>query len=274
MLGTPRSSRADSRGTCEVRGEGVSGVSREEQEQEAHFDAWQEAYERHYDDQWSARMRRRFYMEPALRGFDLAGRQALEAMCGSGQSTGFLLERGALVTGLDISAAMMESFQRRWPACRAVTASVLDTGLPGASFDFVLVVGGLHHVHPYVKDAVREIGRLLKPGGVLAFVEPHAGSLPDLARRAWYKRDPLFLANEASIDVRKLVRDFAADFELLHEEHHGGPGYLLVINSLILRIPHALKRWYAPPMILVDRLLDPFLGRRLGCFVVVQLRRR
>jgi SAM-dependent methyltransferase len=252
----------------------VSDLHAEERRQQQHFDTWQAAYERHYDDPWSARMRRLFYLEPALRGVDLRGRRALEAMCGSGQSTGFLLEKGAEVTGLDISPAMMESFARRWPGCRAITSSVLETGLPDASFDFVLIVGGLHHVHPYVRDAVREVARLLKPGGVFAFVEPHAGSLPDLARRVWYRLDRSFLPNERAIDVERLAADFAREFELLDLEHHGGPGYLLVLNSLIFRIPHKLKRWYAPPLILLDRVLDRVLGRRLSCFAVGRLRRR
>jgi SAM-dependent methyltransferase len=252
----------------------MSGMNKEEREQQAHFDAWQEAYELHYDDRHSAEMRRRFYLEPAMRGLDLAGKRVLEAMCGSGQSTGFLLERGARVTGLDISPAMIASFCKRWPQCEAVEASVLESGLPAGSFDAILVVGGLHHVHPGVKGAMREFARLLAPGGTLSFVEPHTGSLPDLARRLWYKADRSFLPNEAAIDVPRLARDFAADFELLRVEHHGGPGYLLVLNSLIFRIPHAWKRFYAPPLIRLDRLLDPLQGRRLSCFAVGQFRRR
>ena len=252
----------------------MAELSREEQEQREHFNQWQNVYEEHYDDKYSAQLRERFYLEPALRGVDLKGRRALEAMCGSGQSTGFLLERGAEVTGLDISPAMMGAFARRWPGSQAVTASVLETGLQEGSFDFVLVVGGLHHVHPYVKDAVREIRRLLKPGGVFAFVEPHTGSLPDLARRVWYRLDRSFLPNERAVDVERLVRDFAGDFELLHVEHHGGPGYLLVLNSLIFRIPHRFKRFYAPPLIWLDSVLDRVLGKRLSCFVVAQLRRK
>ena len=41
------------------------------------------------------------------------------------------------------------------------------------SFDCVAVVGGLHHIHPNVKAAVREIHRVLKPGGHFCFMEPH-----------------------------------------------------------------------------------------------------
>jgi SAM-dependent methyltransferase len=107
---------------------GMAELSREEQEQREHFNQWQNVYEEHYDDKYSAQLRERFYLEPALRGVDLKGRRALEAMCGSGQSTGFLLERGAEVTGVDISQAMMGAFARRWPGSQAVTASVLETG--------------------------------------------------------------------------------------------------------------------------------------------------
>src|SRR5436190_12565984 len=91
-----------------------------EREQSEHYDRIQDTYEAHYDDPSSQRYRRRFLYEPLLGGIDLSGKRVLEAMCGSGQVTGFLRERGASVTGLDISARAVSSFRERWPGVDAI----------------------------------------------------------------------------------------------------------------------------------------------------------
>ena len=49
-----------------------------------------------------------------LEGLNLAGMNVLDAMCGSGQTTEYLLARGATVTGLDISNQVVEIFRARW----------------------------------------------------------------------------------------------------------------------------------------------------------------
>ena len=122
-----------------------------------------------------------------FRGVELAGKTVLEAMCGSGQTTSFLLSKGATVTGLDVSEESIASFRARWPSCRAIRASVLESNLESEAFDLIVVVGGLHHLHPHISAAIVEFRRLLKPAGFFCFVEPHRGSLPDWVRRRWYR---------------------------------------------------------------------------------------
>src|SRR5690606_6885651 len=110
--------------------------------------------------------------------------------------TSALIDRGARVIGLDISEVETSEFARRWPGQTACCASILETGIASSSVDCVVVVGGLHHVQPRVPEAIIEIHRILRPGGHFCFVEPHTGSLPDLVRRIWYRRDGYFGANE------------------------------------------------------------------------------
>src|SRR6266568_9192792 len=85
--------------------------------QGAHYDRLTELYEENATDPATRRYRRRFIDEPLLRGIDLVGANVLEAMCGSGHSTGFLLEHGAHVTGLDVSQEAIELFKSKWPQC-------------------------------------------------------------------------------------------------------------------------------------------------------------
>ncbi len=177
------------------------------QMQRAHYDRIAEQYQEHYGDFYSLQYRLRFINKPLFAGIDLEGKDVLEAMCGSGHTTEYLLSRGARVTGLDVSSRELGAFQRHWPDCASVCASILESGLPDNHFDCVAVIGGLHHLHPHLGEAVDEIHRTLKPGGYLCFAEPHKQSLPDLVRSYWYKHDQLFAHNEASIDLERLKKD-------------------------------------------------------------------
>ena len=103
-------------------------------------------------------------------------------------------------------------------------------------------MGGLHHAHPRLDETVAEIHRVLKPGGYLCFSEPHLGSLPDVVRKLWYRVDPLFLSNEASLDFARLKRRFAGSFTFGPDHYLGNLGYLLIFNSLVFRVPLWLKR--------------------------------
>jgi SAM-dependent methyltransferase len=185
-----------------------------------------------------------------------------------------LLGRGARVVGLDLSESQMQLFKRRFPQCAAVCASVTDTAFADASFDHVVVMGGLHHTHPKLEETMVELHRVLKPGGYLCFSEPHVGSVSDVVRRIWYRLDPLFISNEASLDFERLKARFAGAFDFGEDHYLGNIGYLLIFNSLIFRVPLWLKRAYAPPLMHVERALSVFQNRRLSCFCVSQWRKR
>jgi SAM-dependent methyltransferase len=241
-----------------------------EQLQKEHYDRISSAYEAHYSDAASTEYRRRFIYDPMFAGLNLAGMQVLDAMCGSGQTTEYLLAHDAIVTGLDISTEVIDSFKVRWPACHAERRSLLHSGFADNSFDCVTVVGGLHHIHPNVIAAVQEIQRILKPGGYFCFMEPHSGSLPDIVRRFWYKHDHFFSDNEASIDLERLERDFSLRFTPIRVQHLGNIAFLLVLNSLIFRIPVPAKRFYSPALLALESAINKLQGKLTSCFVIAQ----
>jgi SAM-dependent methyltransferase len=245
-----------------------------EQLQKLHYDKIATEYENHYDDPCSRRYRDRFFHLPMFEGMNLSGKKVIEAMCGSGPTTQYLISRDAEVIGLDISEEAIKSFNERWPECRAVCASMLDSGLDSNSYDAVAIVGGLHHLHPDVNAAISEIHRILTPGGFLCFVEPHQGSFPDLIRQWWYKHDSLFADNEEAIDLSGMKREFASRFIFHRELYLGNAAYLLVLNSMVFRIPLKLKRFYTPLLLSLESLISPFQGRVLSCFVVCQWRKK
>lgn len=242
--------------------------------QAAHYDRIAGQYQIHYGDFYSRQYRLRFINQPLFEGLDLQGKNVLEAMCGSGHTTKYLLSRGARVTGLDVSSEEICAFQQHWPDCGSVCASILDSGLPDNHFDCVAVIGGLHHLHPNLSGAIQEIHRTLKTGGHFCFAEPHNRSLPDLFRAYWYKHDHLFARNEASIDLPDLKKEFSKHFSFRSESYRGNIAYLLVLNSMVFRIPWTLKRLYSPALLKIESLFDGHQGQRLSCFVVSQWQKR
>lgn len=115
----------------------------------------------------------------------LDGRRVLDLGCGKGRFSARLQERGAVVIGLDVSAAMLaeaEGLDRVRGAARR---------LPFADgvFDAVVAVEVFEHMADADVDvALAESCRVLRSGGVLAVIDKNAGSwnagrpwLPSLA---------------------------------------------------------------------------------------------
>lgn len=249
-------------------------VTASEARQREHYEELGEAYQLHYADKWSLRYRDLFLHGPMVNGLELDGVRAMDAMCGGGYAARYLMERGAHVIGLDLAQAQVDAFTANLPGVEGLCASILDTGLESESLDLVVAVMGLHHLHPHLDAAIDEIHRLLKPGGVFAFCEPHTGSMLDILRRRWYAVDPMFAEEEASVDMPKLKQAYAQRFTFLSERYMGSVAYLAVLNSMILRVPLSLKPFYSPWAIWLEKQLNHILPTFLTCYVCCQWRKR
>ena len=239
--------------------------------QREHYNRIAAAYEAQYGDPDGLAYREQFLYEPLFASLDLKGRKVLEALSGSGHATEFLLNhKGATVTGLDISDEAIESFKARWPGCEAICSSITKSGLADESFDCIAVVMGLHHLHPNLGDALREIHRLLRKGGTFCFAEPHKESSFNRLRGMWYRHDSLFAENEESLDIEDLKREFTDLFEFKCEKHVGSVAYLLVLNSMIFRIPLWLKRLYSPVLMRLEKMVSGFHSQSFSLAVICQ----
>ena len=242
--------------------------------QKEHYERIAADYDTHYNDLYSQNYMRRFVFEPMFEGLELNNQSVLEAMCGGGQATPFLLSNGARVTGLDISPQQTMNFKRRHQKADILCGSILNAGIASESFDTIAVIGGIHHMPPFCNESILEIHRILKPGGHFCFMEPHNESFAERFRQEWYKRDPLFAKNEAAINMTGLHETFKDYFSFKHEHYLGNFGYLFVLNSMVFRIPPKFKSIYSPTIILTEAVFNKILGKPFSCFVVAQWQKK
>lgn len=109
-----------------------------------------------------------------------AGGRILDAGCGAGLLSADLLERGFTVHGVDVSQKMLDHAartfaERGFPSERYELSctDLLEARLPEASFDGIAALGFLQY-QVDEPTALRELKRLLKPGGVLVVTGPNS----------------------------------------------------------------------------------------------------
>jgi SAM-dependent methyltransferase len=117
-----------------------------------------------------------YYERPAMLNLagDVHDRRILEAGCGSGPLMAALRDRGAIVTGFDLSAAMIELARRRLGEDADLTVADLAKPLPyaDAAFDDVVASLILHYLQDWT-EPLAELRRVLKPGGRLILSVNH-----------------------------------------------------------------------------------------------------
>jgi len=102
---------------------------------------------------------------------DLAGKSLLDAGCGSGWFSQAAHRRGARVTSLDVGIELLRETLRKAPVT-AVIGDALQLPYRDQSFDIVVSSEMIEHTSaPH--QAVREMGRVLKPGGALVLTCPN-----------------------------------------------------------------------------------------------------
>jgi ubiquinone/menaquinone biosynthesis C-methylase UbiE len=107
------------------------------------------------------------------------GQRVLEVGCGLGTDGAQFAKAGAIYTGVDLTEAAVELARRRFElfdlpgTFRTADAENLD--FADESFDIVYSHGVLHHT-PETERAVREVHRVLRPGGVAKVMLYHRDS--------------------------------------------------------------------------------------------------
>jgi len=127
--------------------------------------------------QWD-QMQQSFFSEAVReKAYAVAGVQAGQTAADIGAGTGFisegLLRRGLRVVAVDQSAAMLEEMQRKFASFVGIDYRLGEADslpLPVGTVDYVFANMYLHHVVS-PPAAIKEMVRLLKPGGKLVITD-------------------------------------------------------------------------------------------------------
>ena len=206
---------------------------------------------------------------------DKAKGRVLEIACGTGLDLGFLAECADEAVGLDGAQRPLRVAERRLGARTNVRFSVGDAArLPfrDESFDGIWCIGALHHM-PAWRQAVAEVGRVLRPGGTFRF----------LVYRRWALQTLIFAAGHAlrPLAKRRLRSDKAvgrrtasiAEFTLLPVVHLlPEQTWLREVRTNGMQIKHVERRdaWFPLDRAIPGLAKSDALSEHLGRFLIVE----
>lgn len=185
---------------------------------------------------------------------DVRGSRILDYGCGSGGNSVLLANRGAHVSGVDISPDLVSLARRRMEingrprGASFVVCSGYDLPFPDRSIDIVFGIAILHHLD--LAKASQEIARVLRPGGRAIFQEPVRNSpVVRFIRGLIPYRQPDISPFERPLTDEEL-RDFAGPFSSVRQRAfllpHVALGQILPVVSrradLLYRSDHAIMR--------------------------------
>jgi SAM-dependent methyltransferase len=183
-----------------------------------------------------------------------------EICCGRGEAFRLLGDRVRKGVGVDVSVSMLEAARTGFDAGRYTFVQGDATMLPiaGATFDNVVMFGGIHHVNDREK-LFSEVARILKPGGRFYWREP----VSDFFLWRWlraiiYRLSPA-LDHETE---RPLIYDETvpvlerAGMRLADWGTYGFLGFCIFMNSDVLVFNRAFR--YVPGIRAVTRLAARF----------------
>ena len=102
---------------------------------------------------------------------DLSGKKLLDAGCGTGWFSREAAKRGAVVTSLDVGENILAQAAKKCETKRVI-GDIQHTDFPDKEFDLIIATEVIEHTaDPH--SAVMEMGRILKPGGVMVLTTPN-----------------------------------------------------------------------------------------------------
>ena len=100
----------------------------------------------------------------------------LDLGCGTGEGTARIYEEGMTVIAADLSLEMVRAAIRRFPALQGCVADAINLPFESGRFDLVQSLGVLEYIVAF-ESALRELRRVIKPGGTLVISVPNRSSL-------------------------------------------------------------------------------------------------
>lgn len=105
------------------------------------------------------------------------GEWVLEAGCGMGQFVKFLSDKGYKIKGIEINDDAVKIANKVFPELEIISGDVSKLPYPNESFGGVLSLGVVEHFIEGPVQALKEMYRVMKPGGVALICVPQFNKL-------------------------------------------------------------------------------------------------
>jgi ubiquinone/menaquinone biosynthesis C-methylase UbiE len=208
-----------------------------------------------------------------------------ELMVGGVKTTGQILDNGcgigelhhrlpdADITALDISAEMVRIAGEKYE--RVLIGDSQRLPFEDGSFDLVMARSLLHHL-PEPETGVREIGRVLRPGGRVVAIDTNSSLLSYLPRLI-ANRGEHFSEEHKNLRRKELLASFAGEFEIERVHFFGYLAYPILgfpdLVDLFKYVP--LKRFSYGALMGIDGILSRIpLVRSQAWGLLVQARKK
>ncbi|MFN2613241.1 MAG: methyltransferase domain-containing protein [Actinomycetota bacterium] len=148
-------------------------------------------------------------LQPGVRVLDLA--------CGDGYGSAVVAARGCETVGLDLDGALLAQSAGKYRAARFVAASALRLPFAESTFDAVGALQVIEHLVE-TQELLREIARVLRPGGLLYVTTPNIAQLPATASKEFnphHLRD--FTPGELETELRAVFGEVQLYGQMLDE---------------------------------------------------------
>jgi ubiquinone/menaquinone biosynthesis C-methylase UbiE len=197
----------------------------------------------------------------------------LELMAGGGEISRRLPDRFEGAVALDLNVFMTERAAQDLEASgehrvKFLCGSVSRLPFRSGSVPLAMIQGGLHHVRPILDDALREISRVLAPGGLLIASEP-ANDHPIIRwiRRWQYAHSTQQGGDEDGFTKTEIASRFSSvGLQLVDYHLFGFIAYPLMGNTdLLPLLAKCSSKWLGRLLLLIDQLIERIpIGRRIA----------
>jgi ubiquinone/menaquinone biosynthesis C-methylase UbiE len=200
------------------------------------FDEWPEEYERWFETPIGRLVKQyesRLLIEMACPG---QGEKILDVGCGTGVFTADLLAVGSEVTGLDLSLPMLRFAKKKASGrpFRIVLGDMRRLPFATGSFDKTISVTAIEFLAEDAKNAVAEMFRVTRPGGLVAVASLNSLSPWAARRKAAAEAGPSIFALarfRSPSEMAELAPLPAAIRTAVHFQKHEDPSRAIEIEA-------------------------------------------
>jgi SAM-dependent methyltransferase len=140
---------------------------------------------------------------PYIEKYMPAPSRVLESGCGAGRYVKYLHDRGWDVVGLEWDKEAVDMIRNYWPECTAVQGDSANSPFEENSFDGVISLGVIEHWIDGPQAPLKDIYRILKPGGLAIITAPCLNTIRKIKKVTWWNE----IVSENNATMRWLRKD-------------------------------------------------------------------